>query len=117
LRLAVAGWGLALLAILISGLAWPWKAALVLLAVTLALVSHRRQRSVRAISISEKRCTLRLSHHQTLELAPPYRATPLIWWVSIHYQDGFAGRWFWLYRDQFSDDEWRQLMVLLRWPS
>lgn len=117
LRLTVVGWGLALAAVLMSGLAWPWQLALALLIVVLVLVARRKQQEVRAISISETHCTLRLTNHKAFELVPPYRATPLVWWVSIHYQDGFAGRWFWLYRDQFSDDEWRQLMVLLRWSS
>lgn len=117
LRLGVTGAGLALLAILACGLTWQWQVGLVVVLALLVLINRRTQQQVRALSISDKHCTLRLSNHKIYEFTPPYRATPLVWWVSLHYQDGFAGRWLWLYRDQFSDDEWRQLLVLLRWSS
>ena len=117
IRLFVIGWGLALFAIVISGLVLLWKLALVGLVVLLMPISRRHSPEIRTLSITEHGCTLRLDGHDIIELKPPYRSTPLIWWVSVYQKNGFTGRWFWLYRDQFSDDEWRQLMVLLRWSA
>jgi hypothetical protein len=111
------GWGLALLAIALCGLTLSWKLGLVTLLCLLMLLSHRQAVQVRAISIDKDRCTLRLSNHETIELAPPYHSTQLVWWVSLQYRDGFAGRWLWLYRDQFNDDEWRHLAALLHWSA
>lgn len=115
-RITYAGWGLALLAIAISGLGLLWKLAAVVLAVLLMRYT-RRLPVVRSLSIDNTRCTLRLDKSKTLTLSSPYRTTPLVWCVAIHHENRFTGRWVWLYRDQFSNNEWRHLLVLLRWSS
>lgn len=109
------GWLLALIAILLSGLSWIWQVFLAFSALLMLLISWRRASPIHAISVSPQACTLRFEKRASITLNPPYRATPLIWWISLQHKEGFVTHWFTLYRDQFSDAEWRQLMVLLRW--
>lgn len=110
-----AGWLLAFAAIFLSGLALAWQLVAAVLAVLVMLASRRRLRYVHAISINAQGCTLHLDNRTQINLVPPYRATALTGWVSLARQEGFTHHWYTLYRDQFTADEWRQLLVLLRW--
>lgn len=116
-RLFVVGWGIAIAAILLCGLAWSWKLLLVALACLLMWVSRKRTPLVRSISVNQQHCRLRLDNNQQIELTPPYQITRMVWWLSLYKKEGFNGHWIALYRDQFNEDEWRHLLVLLRWSS
>ena len=113
--LAIMAIALALLAIFISGLSLVIKLVCCIVLAVAALISHRYSVRVRAISIDRHHCRLRLNGHRTVELVSPFKSTNLHWWIGIQQQDRFSGKWYWLYRDQFSMEEWRQLAALVKW--
>lgn len=113
-RLYWLGWSVALVATGVAGISLPWKAGLLLLIVVIMRLTRRRRAQVRSISANKHRCIIRLTRGDHIEFAPPYHASYMTWWISLNHREGFTGRWLWLYRDQFTDNEWRQLTTLLR---
>lgn len=106
---------LAGLAIAISGLSvWVKLTAFALLGITWSL-SKRYAIQVRAISIDKHHCRLRLNDNNTIELTPPFKSTHLHWWIGIQQPDSHTGKWHWLFRDQFSPEEWKQITTLIKW--
>ncbi len=115
--LTIAASVMAAIAVLLSGLSLYWTIGLLALILLFAAMSWRKSVAIASISVSPRGCTLRLSDHQHIKLEPPYRSAAFVWWISVYQPNGYTGRWFWLYRDQFSKDEWRQLNALLHWSD
>lgn len=111
----VLGWGLATIAIFLCGLSPLAQFTLLALAVTIMLVSAIQASHIKTIQIDQQSCILQISDGRLISITPPYRSAQFIGWISIYQPRKLWGRWYWLYRDQFTPEEWRTLSVLIHW--
>lgn len=105
-------------AVLLSGDSTLWRAAWLLLVVALAMRTRRHRPQPLEVRVTPAVLHLRLADGRTLSLLPPYRALVLPFLVSLYFPRRFLpGIQVFLFRDQFSEEKWRRLRILLRHAS